>query len=131
MALAEDIRTLQNRALADLVAAHDYYTDTKMAWQMVHKDIKAGRKVTVRNKTTKSLTTEVELAQKARGYVSEQLAEATFQQFLAIFESCFFDLLRLWLIAHPQSLGAKELSFKTVLDAVDKDAITRRHQGVE
>jgi hypothetical protein len=124
MALAEDIRGLRDRALADLAAAHDYYTDTEMAWQMVRNAIKAGRKVTIRNKTTKNVTTEVELAQKARGYVSGQLAEATFQQFVAIFENCFFDLLRLWLIAHPQSLGAKELSFKTVLDAPDKDAVT-------
>jgi hypothetical protein len=126
MALAEDIRELQDRALADLAAAHDYYMDTKMAWKMVHKAIKAGRKITIRNKTTKNVTTEVELAQKARGYVSGQLAEATFQQFVAIFENCFFDLLRLWLLAHPQSLGAKELAFKTVLDAPDKEAVTLR-----
>ena len=124
MALADDIRGLQDRALADLVAAHDYYTDTKMAWQMIHKAIKAGRRVTIRNMMTKNVTTEVELVQKARGYVSGQLAEATFQEFVAIFENSFFDFLRLWLVAHPHSLGAKELSFKTVLDAPDKDAVT-------
>lgn len=124
MALADEIRELQDRALADLAAAHDYYTDTKMAWRIVHKVIQAGHKVTIRNLTTKNMNTEVELVAKARGYVSGQLAEATFQQFVTIFENCFFDFLRLWLIAHPQSLGAKELSFKTVLDAPDKEAVT-------
>ncbi|MGL4550330.1 MAG: hypothetical protein ACRC33_04020 [Gemmataceae bacterium] len=40
------------------------------------------------------------------------------------FENSFFDLLRLWLVAYPQSLGAKELKFKAVLDAPDTEAVT-------
>jgi hypothetical protein len=39
-------------------------------------------------------------------------------------ETFFFDLLRLWLMAYPQSLGGKELLFKNVLDAPDKGAVT-------
>ena len=35
MALADDIRVLRDRVLADLNAAHDYYADTKIAWQIV------------------------------------------------------------------------------------------------
>ena len=35
MALSDDIRTLRDQILTDLVAAHDYYTDTKSAWRMV------------------------------------------------------------------------------------------------
>lgn len=124
MTLAENIRRLQERAVLELVAAHDYYTATKRAWRIVQKTIQAGRKITIRNTTTKNVTTEAELAEKSRGYVSGQLAEATFQQFVQIFENYFFDLLRLWLSAYPQSLGAKELSFKTVLDAPDKEAVT-------
>jgi hypothetical protein len=31
MALADKIRSLRDRVLADLNAAHDYYTDTKTA----------------------------------------------------------------------------------------------------
>lgn len=56
--------------------------------------------------------------------MAEQLAEATFQQFIAIFENYFFDLLRLWLMAYPQSLVGKKVDFKAILDAPDKDAIT-------
>jgi hypothetical protein len=35
MALADDIRALRDRALAELAAAHDYSTDTKMSWRIV------------------------------------------------------------------------------------------------
>lgn len=124
MPLADDIRELRERVLLELEAAHDYYIDTKGAWKIVQSYIKAGNKAYIRNKVTENVTTEVELANKSRSYVTGQLAEATFQQFVSIFENAFVDLLRLWLIVHPQSLGGKELSFKTVLDAPDKDAIT-------
>jgi hypothetical protein len=123
MSLADDIWGLQKRALTDLAAAHDYYMNTKMAWRVVHKVIKAGYKITINNSTTGTRTTQAALTQKSHGYVDRELAEATFQQFVSIFENAFFDLLRLWLMAYPQSLGAKELLFKTVLDAADKDAI--------
>ncbi len=124
MALADDIRKLRERVLLDLEAAHDYFIDTKGAWGIVHRYIKAGNKFSIRNMTTRNVTTEAVLANKSRSYVSGQLAEATFQQFVSIFENAFVDLLRLWLISHPQSLGSKDLSFKIVLDAPDKDAIT-------
>jgi hypothetical protein len=124
MALDDDIRALRDRALAELAAAHDYYTDTKMAWQIVHNVIQAGQKVTIRNLTTGSVTGEAQLAEKALGYVAGDLARATFQQFVSIFENFFFDFLRLWLMAYPQSLGGKELQFKTVLDAPDKEGVT-------
>jgi hypothetical protein len=124
MALADRIRALRDRALADLNAAHDYYSDTKFAWEIVNKDIAAGINFTNRNLVTGSVTTEADLAAKAVGYVEEQLPEATFQQFIVIFEFFFFDFLRLWLLAYPRSLMGKKVDFKVVLDAPDKDAIT-------
>ncbi len=123
MALADDIRALRDRVLADLNSAHDYYTDTKIAWRIVHKLVAAGHTFAVRNITTGTVTTQADLAAKARGYVAEQLAEATFQHFISIFENWFFDLLRLWLVAYPQNLIGKKVDFKAVLDAPDKDAI--------
>ena len=123
MALAEDIRRLQERALTDLAEVHDYYTDTTIAWRIVNKVIKAGNKITYLNRTTMNRTTEMNLPDKSLRHVATHLAEATFQQFVSIFENAFFDLLRLWLMAYPQSLGAREVLFKTVLDAQDKDAI--------
>ena len=126
MALADDIRSLRDRALADLNAAHDYHTDTKIAWDIIGRVITAGHTFSIRSLTTGSVTTQADLAGKAQGYVAEQLAEATFQQFISIFENYFFDLLRLWLLAYPKSLSGKKVDFKDVLDAPDKDAITSR-----
>ena len=124
MALSDDIRALRDQVLADLAAAHDYYTDTKIAWRIVHKVIAVGHTMTIRNMITGTVTTQAELAAKARGYVTEQLTEATFQQFISIFENFYFDLLRLWLTAYPQSLGKKMVDFKTILELPDKNAIT-------
>jgi hypothetical protein len=125
MALAEDLRALRDRALADLDSAHDYYIHTRTAWRLVRKIVAAGHTFTVRNMATATVTTQADLAAKARGYVAKQVTEATFQQFVSLFENFFFDLLRLWLTAYPQSLGGKRIEFKTVLDAPDKDAITQ------
>ncbi|HUG92881.1 MAG TPA: hypothetical protein VML55_18715 [Planctomycetaceae bacterium] len=125
MALADDLRALRDRVLADLNAAHDYYTDTKIAWDLVHQVIAAGHTFSIRNTTTGSVTTQAELAGKALGYVAEQLAEATFQQFISIFENFFLDFLRLWLLRYPQSLSGRKVDFQAILDAPDKDAIMR------
>jgi hypothetical protein len=123
MPLADDIRALRDRALADLNTAHDYYTDTKIAWLIVHNVVQAGNTFSIRNTTTGSVGSEADLAAKARAYVAVQLAEGTFQQFISIFENYFFDLLRLWLVAYPQNLSGRKVDFKAVLDAPDKDAI--------
>lgn len=123
MTLSDEIRSLRERVLDDLNAAHDYYTDTKIAWRLVHKVIAAGHAITIRNMTTGSVTTGAQLAAKARGYVTEQLTEATFQQFLSIFENFILDFLRLWLTAYPKSLGKRMIDFKSILDLPDKDAI--------
>src|ERR1035437_3067579 len=82
MALADEIRSLRDRALADLNAAHDYYTDTKIAWDIIGRVITAGHTFSIRSLTTGAVTTQADLAGKAQGYVAEQLAEATFQQFI-------------------------------------------------
>ena len=124
MSLADDIRALRDRVLADLIASHDYYADTQIAWQIVSMFVQAGNTVSIRNATTGTITTQADLARKAQNYVAEQLAEATFQQFISIFENYFFDLLRLWLMEYPQNLIGKKVDFKSVLDAPDKDAIT-------
>lgn len=131
MALADDLRALRDRVLTDLTAAHDYYTDTKLAWGIVRRAIAGGQVLSIQNHTTGTVTTHTELARKARGYVAEQLTEATFQQFITIFENYWFDLLRLWLTAFPQNLAGKKVDFRLVLDAPDKDAITRQVVGRE
>ncbi len=87
--------------------------------------IAGGYAVSKRNLITGTVTTEIELAAKARGYLSIELPQATFQQFVSIFESLSFELLRLWLTAYPLSLGKRSVDLKTILDLPDKDAITQ------
>jgi hypothetical protein len=123
MSLADEIRALRDRSLAELAAVHDYFAETKNAWRIIRKVIQAGRKFTIRNSATGTVTSESQLADKAIRYVAEYLAEATFQQFVAIFENFFFDLLRLWLLAYPRSLADKELRFKDVLEAPDLESV--------
>ncbi len=125
MALSDDIRMLRARVIGDLNLSHDYYEDTKIAWRYLHNAVAAGQVFTIRNQTTGTVTTQVELASKARGYVTKQLTEATFQQFLSIFENFYFDFLGLWLTAYPQSLGKKMVDFKSILELPDKAAITQ------
>ena len=48
----------------------------------------------------------------------------TFLHFVGLFENFIFDLLRLWLIAFPQRLAKRQVEFRIVLDADDKDAVT-------
>src|SRR5437588_265933 len=114
MALADDLRALRDRVLADLNDAHDYHTDTITAWGIVRDVVASGRMFTNQSPVTGTVTTQADLVRNADGYIAQQLAEATFQQFLAIFEAFFLDLLRLWLTAYPQSLLGRKLDFKTV-----------------
>ena len=123
MALSDDIRALRDRAVANIISTHDYYVDTKFAWRIVDKFVAAGNTFRTKNTITGTVTTQGDLVAKAGGYVSQQLAEATFQQFISTFENFFFDLLRLWLMAYPRSLIGKKVDFKEVLDAPDKHAI--------
>jgi len=78
MALAEDLRLLRERVLGELIAAHDYYVATKIAWRIVEKVIQAGNSLTIRNGVTGTVITQAKLTTKAPGYVSGELAEATF-----------------------------------------------------
>ncbi len=123
MPLADDIRRLRVRALVDLNAAHDYHHESEVAWRIIHRVVAAGRMFTIRNGATGTATTQTELVRKSRRYVAEQLTQATFQQFISIFENFFFDFLRLWLAAYPRSLIGKKVDFEAILDAPDKDAV--------
>jgi hypothetical protein len=131
MSLADDIRSLRDRVLADLNAAHDYHHDTAFAWCFVQDHIASGTLFTFQNTITGTVTTQADLAHKLLEYVSGQLTEATFQQFISIFESFFFHFLRLWLASYPRSLSGKKVDFKAILDAPDKDAIIQLAVGKE
>jgi hypothetical protein len=44
---------------------HDYYADTRIAWDIVHEYIAAGKTLAVKNVVTGTVTTETDLAGKA------------------------------------------------------------------
>lgn len=123
MPLADDIRALTGRALAELSDAYDYYTDTRFGWEIVRASIVAGASFAERSAVTGTITTETDLLRKSSRYVDEHLTQSTFQQFISIFEAFFLDLLRLWLLAYPRSLKKRQIDFESILDAPDKDAI--------
>ena len=126
MGTADEIRSLRDRVMAELNLAHDYYTDTKTAWRIVHRVVGSGYAGTSRNRATGTVTTLAEIAAKSRGYVAEQLIEATFQQFISVLETFVFDILRIWLMTYPASFSSnKKVDFADVLNAPDRDAIIR------
>ena len=117
MGLTEDIRGVAGVALTALDDAHDYYTHTKRAWGLIREVVREGRKFTFVNSQTKTRMDQRAILARSRLYVQENLASATFQSFVSIFEDFSFDILRLWLAAYPGSLSKKQLEFGTVLNA--------------
>ena len=125
MALVDDIRTLKERVLAELTAAHDYFESSKFGWNIVREVVKSGATFSIKNTATGTEITQAALAANAPRYVAEHLAQATFQQFVSVFENYILDLLRLWLAAYPRSMNKKQVEFEAILDAPDKAAITK------
>ena len=123
MALIDDIQDLANGILSDLDAIHDYHTYTKRVWRLLQQIVKEGRKFTFRNRTTGTKVDEQLLLGRAQLYVTDYLMSSTFQQSVSLFEDFFFDLLRHWLAASPESLSKKQVEFSRVLDAPDRATI--------
>src|SRR5438874_543796 len=116
MALRDEIEAARDRAIASLEDAHDYYTYTKGAWRILQLAVQRdGLKFSLHNRTTNSMVTEENLLGRAQRYVAQDLASATLQQFVSIFESFLSEVLRLWILAHPKSLSARQLSGKDIL----------------
>ena len=124
MPLADNIHALGDRCKQELIAAHDYFANSKAAWQLVEDAISRGGSFSTRNPTTGSSTGPAELAPLISRYVAKELIEATFQQFISIFESYFFDFLRLWLTAYPQSLFGRTVDFREIFEVPDMEAVT-------
>ncbi len=123
MPLADDLARHRDLILADLDAAHDYYTNTKAAWRIVQRFINQGGTVRVRNMSTGNVSTERDLPGKAQMYVTEYLAVATFQQFVSLFEDFLFGVMRHWRLAYPQRLQRKQIPMSVVLTAPDLDTV--------
>jgi hypothetical protein len=123
MALVDEIESLTQQTLSTLNDSHDYYTYTKRVWRLLQKDVDKGRKFNFRNLTTRTSVDEERLLGRIQLYVTDYLIPFTFQHFVLVFESFFFDSLRFWLLTYPASLSKKQVEMAAVLRAPDKNAI--------
>lgn len=124
MALRDEAEAIRDRALASLNDAHDYFTYTEGAWRMLQQAVQRdGLTFTLRNLSTGSSVNELDLLTRTQDYMAQDLACATLQQFVSIFENFLYDSLRLWLLAYPQFLAKRQLSGRDILNQPDKAAI--------
>jgi hypothetical protein len=119
MPLADDIRALRDRTLAELTAAFDYFHHSELTWVLARQVLVTNPPQTFQNPATGTIVSGSELMALSSSYVMKQLIEANFQQFLSIFEVFVGDLLRLWLTAYPRAIGAKPIKLEEALDAGD------------
>jgi len=124
MALYNDIVNSRERAISLLHDSHDYFTYTKGAWRILQLSIQFhGSRFLLRNLSTNSAISETDLLARAQRYVAQELTSATFQQFVSIFESFLFEVIRCWLLTYPNSLSSRQLSGKDIFALPDKAAI--------
>jgi hypothetical protein len=124
VSLRDEIERTRDRAIAALNEAHDYFAFTAGAWRTLERAVfRGGLKFSLRNRSTKTTVGERSLMSRARRYVEVDLSSATLQQFVSIFENFLSGVLRLWLLAHPKALSARQLSGKDILGLPDKAAI--------
>lgn len=126
MPLADDIRALRDRTLAELTATHDYFFQSEVAWRLADQTVSATPTLSFQNPATGTTVTGSQLATLATSYVANHLTESTFQQFLSVFEVFIADLLRLWFAAFPRAIGSKTVKLEDALDAGDLDTLVSR-----
>lgn len=126
MALADDIRRLGTETVASLAHVLDYYYQSRDVWRRIEDDITNGRQFAVLNEVKGTTADQAAILPRIPAYIDRYLTPAVFQQLVTTFEAFFFDLLALWLTAHPGSLYRKQVELETVLGA-GRDAVL---QGV-
>ncbi len=95
MSRAEQILRAKQFALNALVTAHDYYTDTKVAWSLVQAWVDLGNTFNVTSVVTGNVVNHQNIALKVREYHSVRLAEDTFQRFISVLEVFLPEVLRI------------------------------------
>jgi hypothetical protein len=125
VALVDDIRQLGANVRNALGPMLDYHYQSLNAWELVVADVAAGRQFTVQNAVTGLVADQTQIASRVPRYLEGYLIPATFQQIISSFEAFFFDLLGLWLTAHPGSLYRRQVDLETILTAGDNSAILR------
>jgi hypothetical protein len=123
--LANSIRAVRDDARAKLVRLSNYYSQSRTLWQMIEDDVKGGRAFTSNNDITGVVADQSAIVPNITKYIDDYLKPAVFQQLVTTFEAFYFDLLALWLTAHPGNLYRKTVDLETVLSAPDKGEVLR------
>jgi len=124
MSLSHDLDRIRQQSVDALDDAFDYHQHTKFVWRLMQRAVEDGRLISIQNLSTRTTVDGAELTRRAQRYATTYLASATLQQFVAVFERTWFDLLHRWLKRFPEQLGSKQVAFRDVLAAADKDTIT-------
>ena len=119
----QEFESLKTKFLNELNKVHDYYAESKEAWQIIQSSVRQGMNFEIQNNLTGSVTNQNQLAAKARDYIAYQLSESTFQQIVTIFEAFFFDLFKIWLQIYPLSLSGSKIDAKIIIEKPDKESI--------
>lgn len=135
MPLPDQIAALRDRTLAEFGAVEQYLADARQVWRLANELAVAVATLPDPADTTPPLPSPVEvivgavrgdlpaLAARGNNSLAGYFVEATFQQTLSVFEAFVADLLELWLMAYPKSLAARQLDFRAVLDAADRQEV--------
>ena len=108
----------------------DYYYQSRDVWELIDADTLTGRTFTSTNKVNGTTADQAAIVPRIPSYVDDYLTPAVFQQLITIFEAFFFDLLALWLTAHPGSLYRKPVELEAVL-TTDRDVLLQTVIGRE
>jgi hypothetical protein len=126
MSVISQLLIFEQTAITRLNEVQTYYQDTLAVWAIVQRLVREQNPIaTVDSTNGKPLFSTADLSQKARTYTTGYLAESTFLQFNAIFETFFFDLLEVWLFEYNHLLENRQFDVDIVRRSVDKNEILR------
>jgi hypothetical protein len=123
MAVTDEIAVVRDRTLSGLTAAIDFLDHNLVVWRSFADSVAAGHTLDFTNTTTGTRTNQNDLVRLSDPYTNDYLLPFTFQRILALFETFFFDLLRVLLRHEPRRLSKKTVEFGTILAAPNRDVL--------
>ena len=123
MPVADNLRTIADRANRDLDAVYDFFEHSKIVWGSFAYHVNAGYVLSSTSSVTGTKVDEAGLVRLSSEYIRQSLTTLTFRQFIATFEAFFFDFLHRILQHNPWQFAKNRLEFETVLKAGDRDEI--------
>ena len=93
---------------------------------MLRLEATHGAVFVLQNPTTGTIVGPTQLVTLSVRYESVRLAESVLLHFVALFEDCVFELLRLWLSSYPGAIpnkDKKQVNLAMLIDAPDRVAL--------